>query len=293
MCFLVYVKYSKTRASNHCFIILRNTFDCFIFFLERSHLSFYKVQNFQPTSIERYELYPLIILTFRFRCLITACDCLISLHFRFSIPFLCSFVFLGFSLRVWGFSSFCWVTPSPFSEPLFSSFLSLLFSFLRDGSNENDLQPSPNIDYRALYPWASAELLVETSTLNSSEDVRKHREGEPDCVRHVFGRESDTYVSVRPCAKGEPVCADDRANEGEPFFFLYQTIFKQINLRLPLIGFERALLTKLTWPPPSCIPTTGPSRGPSLSCATTSGTLPQSTSSSTSSRPRARGRISG
>jgi len=43
--------------------------------------------------------------------------------------------------------------------------------------------PPPNIDFRALYPWASAELLPETSTLNSSEDIRKHREGEPDCKR--------------------------------------------------------------------------------------------------------------
>ena len=98
--------------------------------------------------------------------------------------------------------------------------------------------PPPNIDYRALYPWASAELLAETSTLNSSEDVRKHWEGEPDCKGCVFGRESDAYVLVQPCAKGETMCADDRANEGEAFFFLYQTIFKWIKLYLPLIGFE-------------------------------------------------------
>ena len=56
--------------------------------------------------------------------------------------------------------------------------------------------PPPIIDYRALYLWASTELLAETSTLNSSEDVRKHREGEPECVGRVFGRESDAYVSV-------------------------------------------------------------------------------------------------
>ena len=85
----------------------------------------------------------------------------------------------------------------------------------------------------ALYPWASAELLAETSTLNSSEDMRKHREGEVDLKGRVFRRESDTYVSVHPCAKGEPVCADDQANEGEPFFFLYQMVFKRIKLRPP------------------------------------------------------------
>jgi len=33
---------------------------------------------------------------------------------------------------------------------------------------------------------------------------------------------------------------------GEPFFFfLYATIFKRIKLRLPLTGFERALLTEI------------------------------------------------
>jgi len=47
--------------------------------------------------------------------------------------------------------------------------------------------------------------------------MRKHREGEPDCKGRVFGRESDAYVSVRPSAKGKLVCANDRANDGEPF----------------------------------------------------------------------------
>jgi len=40
--------------------------------------------------------------------------------------------------------------------------------------------PPPNVDYKAFYPWASAELLVETSTLTSSEDVRKNQNEEPD-----------------------------------------------------------------------------------------------------------------
>ena len=65
--------------------------------------------------------------------------------------------------------------------------------------------PPPRVDYRALYPWAT--------TLTSSEDVRKHRDGEPNCVGHVFGRESDAYVSVQPYVKGEPVCSDERTND--------------------------------------------------------------------------------
>jgi len=76
--------------------------------------------------------------------------------------------------------------------------------------------PPPQVNYKVLYPWASAELLAETSTLSYSEDVRKHRDGKPDCVGCFFECESDAYVSVRPCAKGEPVCSDERTNDGEP-----------------------------------------------------------------------------
>ena len=70
--------------------------------------------------------------------------------------------------------------------------------------------PPPKVDYKALYPWASVELLTEFSTLTSSEDVRKHRDGEPDCVGRVFKRESEDHVSVRPCAKRKPVCSNER-----------------------------------------------------------------------------------
>jgi len=48
---------------------------------------------------------------------------------------------------------------------------------------------------------------------------------------------------------GEPVCADERANNGEPFFFLYATVFKWVKLCLPLTGFERALLTEINVAP--------------------------------------------
>ena len=39
---------------------------------------------------------------------------------------------------------------------------------------------------------------------------------EPDCVERVFARESDAEVSVRPCAKREPVCSNEWNNNGEP-----------------------------------------------------------------------------
>ena len=49
--------------------------------------------------------------------------------------------------------------------------------------------------------------------------------------------------------KGEQVCADDRASIREPFFFLYSIVFRWIKLRLPLTGFERALLTEINVAP--------------------------------------------
>ena len=45
------------------------------------------------------------------------------------------------------------------------------------------------------------------------------------------------------------MCSDERTNNGEPYFFLYQIVFKRTKLRLPLTGFERALLTKINVAP--------------------------------------------
>ena len=70
---------------------------------------------------------------------------------------------------------------------------------------------------------------------------------QPICF--VCSGECDAYVSIQPCVVGEPVCADERTNNGEPFFFLYATIFKRIKLRLPFTGFERALLTEINVAP--------------------------------------------
>jgi len=150
---------------------------------------------------------------------------------------------------VWGFYGFIKLHYRLLLNLHFLLFFLAFLAFFEMAQTKTTSNPPPNVDYKALYPWASVELLAETSTLNSSEDVRKHREGKPDCKGQVFGRESDTYVSVRPCSKGEPMCANDRANDGEPFFFLYSTVFKRIKLRLPLTGFERALLTEINVAP--------------------------------------------
>ena len=109
--------------------------------------------------------------------------------------------------------------------------------------------PPPSINYRTSYPWASDRLFVETSSLTAIVDWRAHLDSEPNFVGRAFGRVHDAYISVRPCVAGEPVCVDNRANDGEPFFFFYQTIFKRIRPRLPFTRFERELLTELNVDP--------------------------------------------
>ena len=109
--------------------------------------------------------------------------------------------------------------------------------------------PPPSVNYKSMYPWVSAELLAKTSSLTSIADWRAHLDSKPEFLGRAFGIESDAYISVRPCAKGEPVCVDNRANEGEPFFFFYQTVFKRIRQRLPFTSFERELLTEVNVAP--------------------------------------------
>ena len=52
-----------------------------------------------------------------------------------------------------------------------------------------------------------------------------------------------------PCTLGEPVCGDERANNGVPFFYFYQVVLKRIGMRLPFSQFERELLTEINIAP--------------------------------------------
>ena len=70
-------------------------------------------------------------------------------------------------------------------------------------------------------------------------------DSEPDFKGRAFDREHDAYISVRPCTGGEPICVDNCSNDGESFFFFYQTLFKRIRQRLPFTSFERELLTEI------------------------------------------------
>ena len=60
-----------------------------------------------------------------------------------------------------------------------------------------------------------------------------------------FHKEHDSKTAVLPCHPEEPICADDKASDGESFCFLYTTFFKKVKLRLPFTRFERELLTEL------------------------------------------------
>jgi len=103
----------------------------------------------------------------------------------------------------------------------------------------------PSVNYKTLYDWAPDELLAETSQMKSFKDIEKYKESESQDKFHVFEKELDAYLKVMPCKEGVPVCADDRADLDEPFFFMYTTVFKRLKLCIPFTGFERALLTEV------------------------------------------------
>ena len=76
-----------------------------------------------------------------------------------------------------------------------------------------------------------------------------HIEGSGVYQHRAFARRHDEDISVLPCVPGKPVCEDERANNGVPFFFFYQTVFKRIGMRLPFSAFERELLTEINVAP--------------------------------------------
>jgi len=105
--------------------------------------------------------------------------------------------------------------------------------------------PPLNVNYRDLYSWAPVELLDECSSLVSTKASRDHI-GEPSTYDHrAFGKRHDDDIAVLPYTLGEPLCGDERANNGVPFFYFYQVVFKRIGMCLPFSQFERELLTEI------------------------------------------------
>ena len=127
----------------------------------------------------------------------------------------------------------------------------------RPNSQPSSPPKTPKSNYKAFYTWAPDELLNECTSLTSFQDLENHR-GDPHLYNfNAFCRTHDAHISVRPGRPGEPVCVDDRPKKGSPFFFMYQTVFKRVGVRLPFKPFERELLTRLTPPPPNSTPTAG------------------------------------
>jgi len=103
------------------------------------------------------------------------------------------------------------------------------------------VRPLPN--YKQLYPWASATLLGETSSINSERYILRLKKG--DQTHLSFSKELDNKVSVHPCPPGEPICTDNQGSDDGPFCLIYATMFKKVKLRFPFTHFERELLTEL------------------------------------------------
>ena len=129
------------------------------------------------------------------------------------------------------------------AKPFFLSSFSSLFVYTMTRANaEPDSSPTTP---KSNYPWAPNELLSECTSLTSFQDLEAHR-GDPYLYNfNAFCRTHDAHISVRPGRPGEPVCLDDRPRKGKPFFFMYQTVFKRVGVRLPFTPFERELLTEI------------------------------------------------
>ena len=113
---------------------------------------------------------------------------------------------------------------------------------------------SSRVSYKNLYPWASSELLDEHSCLLSTRAVREHK-GDPCSNDHcAFAKRHDDDITVLPCTSGEPVCGDERSNDGVPFFYFYQVVFKCVGVCLPFSRFEKELLTEMNTAPAQLYP---------------------------------------
>jgi len=50
------------------------------------------------------------------------------------------------------------------------------------------------------------------------------------------------------------VCGNERANDGVPFFYFYQVVFKTVGVRLPFSRFEKKVLTEINAAPAQLYP---------------------------------------
>ena len=102
--------------------------------------------------------------------------------------------------------------------------------------------PPPRVNPKDLYTWASSELLDECSCLLSTMAIREHKGDSCSYNHRAFARRHDDDIVVLPCTLGEPVCGDERANDGVLFFYFYKVVLKTIGVRLHFSRFEKAFV---------------------------------------------------
>ena len=88
----------------------------------------------------------------------------------------------------------------------------------------------PRVNPKELYAWASRELLNECSCFLSTRAIREHKGDSCSYDHRAFARRHDDDIAVLPCTLGEPVCGDEQANDGVPFFYFYQVgVFPRVS----------------------------------------------------------------
>jgi len=114
--------------------------------------------------------------------------------------------------------------------------------------------PPPRVNHKDFYTWASDELLDECSSLVSTKAWRDHVRDPSTYDHRAFTKRHDDDIAVLPSTLGGPVCGDERANNGVPFFYFYQVVFQCVGVRLPFSRFERELLTEINIAPAQLYP---------------------------------------
>ena len=64
-----------------------------------------------------------------------------------------------------------------------------------------------------------------------------------------FDKENDRSLKIISCREDEPAYCDESSDPEGPFCYFYATVFKRILLRLPLLNFEKELLTEINVAP--------------------------------------------
>ena len=141
-------------------------------------------------------------------------------------------------------------------------------------------------DYKSFYPWASSDILGETSNFTTSASIITYRKSEYPKNNCLFCKEHDKFVKVVPCREHEPVCCDESSHPEGSFCFIYSTISKNFSFVLPSPVLREPFSLRSTSPLPSYNQIVGRLFGLFSFCATILAICPQWMYSFTSSKPK-------